>query len=77
LTYNSPNWKAHNLSKSKLDKFIYAVQVDVLIPDDELSTDSVSAILRTVFEIEAETRILPLAFDLSEEAETRTLSLAI
>jgi hypothetical protein len=42
LTYNSPNWKAHNLSKSKLDKFIYAVQVDVLIPDDELSTDSVS-----------------------------------
>ncbi len=35
------------------------------------------SILRTVFEIEAETRILPLAFDLSEEAETRTLSLAI
>ena len=38
---------------------------------------SLVAILRTVFEIEAETRILPLAFDLSEEAETRTLSLAI
>jgi len=34
-------------------------------------------ILRTVFEIEAETLIPPLAFDLSEEAETRTLSLAI
>jgi len=37
----------------------------------------VGSILRTVFEIEAETRILPSAFDLSEEAETRTLSLAI
>ncbi|NJL56714.1 hypothetical protein HC928_17315, partial [bacterium] len=41
LIYNSPNWEAHSLSKSKLDKFIHAVQVDALIPD-ELSTDSVS-----------------------------------
>ena len=35
------------------------------------------AILRTVFETEAETLILPLAFDLTEKAETRILPLVI
>ncbi|PZV07089.1 MAG: hypothetical protein DCF22_22615 [Leptolyngbya sp.] len=35
------------------------------------------SILRTVFETEAETPILPLAFDLPEEAKTRILPLAI
>jgi|GEM_PF-6491833 len=34
-------------------------------------------ILRTVFEIEAETLILPLVLDLGEEAETLILSLVI
>jgi len=34
-------------------------------------------ILRTVFETEAETLILPLAFDLTEKAETRILPLVI
>jgi hypothetical protein len=33
------------------------------------------AILRTVFETEAETLILPLAFDLTEKAQTRILPL--
>ena len=32
-------------------------------------------ILRTIFETKAETRILPLAFDLAEETETRILPL--
>jgi hypothetical protein len=32
-----------------------------------------SAILRTVFETEAQTRILPLAFDLTEEGQTRMM----
>ena len=35
------------------------------------------AILRKVFETEAETLILPLAFDLIEKAETRILPLVI
>jgi len=35
------------------------------------------SILRTVFETEAETLILPLAFDLTEKAETRILPLVI
>jgi L-lysine 2,3-aminomutase len=35
------------------------------------------SILRTVFETEAETLILPLAFDLTEKAETRILLLVI
>jgi hypothetical protein len=34
-------------------------------------------ILRTVFETEAETLILPLAFDLTEKAETRIRPLVI
>ncbi|MEG4227646.1 MULTISPECIES: hypothetical protein [unclassified Microcoleus] len=34
-------------------------------------------ILRTVFEAEAETLILPLAFDLTEKAETRIMPLVI
>jgi hypothetical protein len=37
----------------------------------------ISSILRTVFETEAETLILPLAFDLTEKAETRILLLVI
>jgi len=37
----------------------------------------IKAILRTVFETEAETLILPLAFDLTEKAETRILPLVI
>ena len=35
------------------------------------------SILRTVFETEAETLIIPLAFDLTEKAETRILPLVI
>ena len=35
------------------------------------------SILRTVFETEAETLILPLAFDLTEKVETRILPLVI
>jgi len=35
------------------------------------------SILRTVFETEAETLILPLAFDLTEKAETPILPLVI
>ena len=34
-----------------------------------------TTILRTVFETEAETLILPLAFDLTEKAQTRILPL--
>jgi len=37
----------------------------------------IETILRTVFETEAETLILPLAFDLTEKAETRILPLVI
>ena len=48
-----------------------------ILTKNEITLTLIITILRTVFEIEAETRILPLAFDLSEEAETRTLSLAI
>jgi len=36
-----------------------------------------TAILRTIFETKAEARILPLAFDLPEETETRILPLVI
>lgn len=41
LTFNYPNWKASNPSKSKLDKFISAVKVDELT-SAQLSADSLS-----------------------------------
>ncbi|PZV03883.1 MAG: hypothetical protein DCF22_25910 [Leptolyngbya sp.] len=44
---------------------------------NEVYASEFKAILRTVFETEAETPILPLAFDLPEEAKTRILPLAI
>jgi hypothetical protein len=42
-----------------------------------ITTAFLQSILRTVFETEAETLILPLAFDLTEKAETRILPLVI
>ena len=42
-----------------------------------LHSTIVPPILRTVFETEAETLILPLAFDLTEKAQTRILRLVI
>ncbi|MEG4214074.1 hypothetical protein QUA27_01390 [Microcoleus sp. Pol14C6] len=42
-----------------------------------VSCDGRSSILRTVLEAETETLILPLAFDLTEKAQTRILPLVM
>jgi hypothetical protein len=60
----------HDLNQnSTILRTVFGTRLQALQRKDHKS------ILRTVFETEAETLILPLALDLAEKAETRTMPL--
>jgi hypothetical protein len=66
---------AHSLARLSTNR--PGLPFDKSLPLTRLKKLGFVSILRTVFETEAETLILPLAFDLTEKAETRILPLVI